>query len=132
MGDVGNVGDGEDEVELALRNGLPLCLGQLLILFLDLLHFSPVLFLDLLLAVSDYDDICVAGVHLIEGVHHNCEGITTQNKQNNSCLQPSVALDKGYGTVLHFACSQGLSMDIVELFYFQGSLFGNCHRFTLA
>ena len=57
-----------------------LAFSQFLILFLDLFHLLLVLLFDVLLTVRDYDHEGVAGMHLVEGVHHYCEGVVSEYK----------------------------------------------------
>lgn len=73
--DVRHVGDSEREVIFAGRQCQFLAFPKLLILLLDLLHFPLVLGLNLLLAVSNHHYKGIAGVHLVESVHHHCEGL---------------------------------------------------------
>jgi hypothetical protein len=113
VGDVRDVGDAEDEVVLAVGDGLALLLRQLQVLLLDLLHLPLVLLLNLLLAVSDYYHVCVSRMHLVESVHHHREGVVTQNEKNYCCLLLLITLNQSNGTVLHLAGAHRFSVDVV-------------------
>ena len=121
------VRNGEDEVILAIGDSLLLVSRERQVLLGDLLHVRLVLLLYHLLAISDDDDVGVAGVHLVEGVHHHREGFVAQDEQNYCSLLFLIAFDQSYRTVFHLTSPQGLSMDVVKLLYLQGCLFGDRH-----
>lgn len=119
--------NGEYEVILAVRNRLLFVSRKSKVLFGDVLHVGLVLLLDELLAVSNDDDVGVAGVHLVESVHHHREGFVAQDEQNYGSFLLLIAFDQSYRTVLHLTGSQCLSMDVVKFLYLQCCLFGNSH-----
>lgn len=73
MGDMKQMRNGEYEVILMVWNRLLLISRKRKVLFGDLLHVGLMLLLDELLAVSDDDNVGLAGVHLVERVHHHRE-----------------------------------------------------------
>lgn len=113
VGDMGQMRNGEYEVILAIWDNLLLVGRKSQVLFDDLLHVGLVLLLNQLLAVSDDDDIGLAGVHLVEGVHHHCEGFVAKDEQNYCSFLLFIAFDQSNRAVFHLTSTQGLSMDVV-------------------
>ena len=90
------------------------------------------LHLDVFFAIGDNYDEGIAGVHLVECVHHHCERVIPYNEENDCGLVFFIALDESDGAVFHFACAHCLSVHVVELFYLEGRLLCDGHRLPLA
>jgi len=71
--------------------------------------------LDEMQTVSDDNNVCIAGMHLIERVHHVRVGFVSINKQKDNCLflMALSAVDESYRTVFHLTRSESLGVNII-------------------
>jgi len=80
-----------------------------------LFELSLEICLDEVQTVSDDNHVRIAGMHLIERVHHVRVGFVGINKQkdNSFFLMILSAVDESYRTVFHLTRSESLGMNIV-------------------
>ncbi len=89
---------------------------------------------EFMMAVSDHDYICIFRMHLIKCVNAILISFVVEyeNKNDSFFLMAFFTINKGNWSMFHFSCPHGLSMNIVELFYFKSCFFGYAHAFSLS
>lgn len=107
---------------------------QLFLPFSIIFELVMVTAFEFMMTVSDHDYICIFRMHLIESVNAILISFVVEYEYKNYgfFLMSFFTINKSNWSVFHFSCSHGLSMNIVELFYFKSCFFGDAHAFSLS